>query len=121
MAVTFAVEGVEANRLILRATAGAASDTGTRTNTQLKADFPNNGGILARLLHSTNTVANSLRNNFEKFGRLTYRAESDDTSWAVNITEGAGPAFALQLDVIGGDSAADTALIYVEGVHSMAR
>lgn len=122
MAIGFALIDVRENAVVYRATATAAADTGSISNATLKTDYKSTESALGRILHSTNTVAGTLKEALEVTqGRVTVRPENAASAWSVEVTEGAGPNFAVQLDVIGGAANGDTALIYVEAIPSQAR
>jgi hypothetical protein len=122
MAIGFAVVGVRENAVIYRATATAAADTGTISNATLKADYKKTSSELGKILHVTNTVANILKNALTVTrGRVTVTPENAVATWAVEVTEGAGPNFTPQLDVIGGAANGNTALIIIEAIPTQAR
>jgi hypothetical protein len=119
MAIGVALVAVRKNALIYRLTATAAADTATISNATLKTDYKDPTSALGRMLHSTNTVANTLKNAITATrGRVTITPENNDAMWAVAITEGAGPAFAVQADIIGGSANLDTAILRIEAISS---
>jgi hypothetical protein len=66
---------VGANRLVYRLTSTAAGSTVTIPNATLRADHPNNGSTLSKLIHSSGT---GLLSEFHKLAHLSITCETFD-------------------------------------------